>query len=115
MNTTLKNTTISINTSTLKQYTFWDAISGYEALFLFSLLGITIVIGIVLTSIFEAGSIVRSDLLFNAAGAIGMAVLFVYLIFKFLGEQIRLFGVKIDIGLVIYIMIVLFVIFVLGA
>ncbi len=110
MNTTLKNTT-----TISKPYTFWDAISGYESLFLFALLGVTIVLGIILTSIFEAGSTVRSNLLFNAAGAIGMAVLFVYLIFKFLGAQIRLFGVKIDMGLIVYILIVLFVIFVLGA
>jgi hypothetical protein len=109
MNTTLKNTT------TLKQSTIWNLVSGYESLFLFGLLGVTIVAGIILTSIFEAGPSARSNLLFNAAGAIGIAVLFVYIIFKFLGDQIRIFGVKIDIGLIIYICIVLFVIFVLGA
>ena len=109
MNTTLKKTTI------VKPSTFWDYISGYESVFLFGLLGIIIVVGIILTSIFESGSSVRSNLLFNAAGAIGMAVLFVYIIFKFLGDQIRIFGIKIDIGLIIYICIVLFVIFVLGA
>lgn len=111
----MNTNTIKTNSKIIKPYTFWDAISGYEALFLFSILGITIIVGIILTAIFEAGQIVRSNLLFNAAGAIGMAFLFVYIIFKFLGAKIRLFGYPIDVGLIIYIMIVLFVIFVLGA
>ena len=106
---------LKTNSKVIRPYTFWDAISGYEALFLFSILGITIIAGIILTAIFESGPIVRDNLLFNAMGSIGMAFLFIYIIFKFLGEKIRLFGYPIDIGLIIYIMIVLFVIFVLGA
>jgi len=57
---------------------------------------------------------VRNNLLFNAAGAIAMGVGFVYIIFKFLGAKISLFTVPIDMGMLIYILIVLFVIFILG-
>jgi hypothetical protein len=70
--------------------------------------------GIVLTAFFQSGPTVRNNLFFNSAGAIGMGFMFIYIIFKFMGSKISLFGVKIDMGLTIYMLIVLFVIFVLG-
>ena len=111
-----KSVTTPINLSKQQGTTngFWDIISNNEAVFMFALLILTILVGIILTGIFQAGPALRSNLLFNAMGAIGMAVLFVFIIFKFLGAKIRLLGVSIDVGLIIYIMIVCFVIFVLG-
>ena len=56
----------------------------------------------------------RSNTLYNALGAICMAIGFVYLIFTVMGDQVVILGNQIDIGMVIYIAIVLFVMFVLG-
>ena len=108
------NTPINLSKQQDTTNGFWDIISNNEAVFMFALLILTILVGIILTGIFQAGPAIRSNLLFNAMGAIGMAVLFVFIIFKFLGAKIRLLGVSIDVGLIIYIMIVCFVIFVLG-
>ena len=93
---------------------FWDIISNNEGLFMFVLLIGTVIGAIILSGLFISGPTVRDNLLFNAAGAIGMGILFVYIIFKFLGAKIRLLGVTVDVGLTIYVLIVCFVIFVLG-
>ena len=76
--------------------------------------GFAIIIVICLTGIFQAGPIVRENALYNALGAICMAIGFVYLIFTVMGDQVIILGSQIDIGMVIYIAIVLFVMFVLG-
>jgi hypothetical protein len=94
--------------------TFWDTISENGAVFMLVVLLGIIFLGIILTAIFQSGPTVRNNLFFNSAGALGMGFLFIYVIFKFMGAKISLFGVKIDMGLSIYILIVLFVIFVLG-
>jgi len=93
---------------------FWDIMSNNESIFLFTILIIIIFGGIILSALFQSGPTIRNNLLFNAAGALGMAVLFIFIIFKFLGAKIRLLGVSVDIGLIIYILIVCFVIFVFG-
>jgi hypothetical protein len=43
-----------------------------------------------------------------------MAFGFIYVIFTFMGRQVIMFGTQIDIGMIVYIAIVLFVMFVLG-
>jgi hypothetical protein len=93
---------------------FWDIISNNEGVFMFIILIVTILVGIILTGLFQSGPTIRNNLLFNAAGAIGMAIFFIFIIFRFLGARIVLLGVTVDIGLIIYILIVCFVIFVLG-
>jgi hypothetical protein len=91
-----------------------DWITQYESLVIFGGLGCLIVITIVLTGMFEAGPIVRDNVLYNAIGAICMAIGFIYLIFQFMGDTVIILGNTIDMGMVIYIAIVLFVMFVLG-
>jgi hypothetical protein len=93
---------------------FWDTVSDNAALFMFVVLLGIMFAGVVLTAFFQSGPTVRNNLFFNSAGAIGMGFMFIYIIFKFMGAKISLFGVKIDMGLTIYMLIVLFVIFVLG-
>ena len=93
---------------------FIDWITQYETLVIFGSLGCLIVITIILTGMFEAGPIVRQNVLYNAVGSICMAIGFIYIIFAFMGENITILGNTIDMGMVIYIAIVLFVMFVLG-
>ena len=63
---------------------------------------------------FQAGDPYRSNVLYNAFGALMMAAGFIYLIFSFMGQQIIIYGKPIDIGMIVYISIILFVMFVLG-
>jgi hypothetical protein len=97
-----------------KSRTFWEIITEYDALFVFAILIGTIFTGIIIASLFQIQPGVRPNLLFNAAGAIGMAVLFVYLIFTFIGAKVNIMGKELDLGMFVYILIVLFVVFVLG-
>lgn len=89
-------------------------ITQYDSLVVFSVFGIVVMTTIILTGIFQAGPIIRTNLLFNAIGGLTMAVLFIWVIFRFMGSQIVIFGMPFDVGMVVYIFIVCFVIFILG-
>jgi hypothetical protein len=89
-------------------------VTEYESLVIFGGFGIVILITIVLAGIFQAGPVVRNNVLYNAFGAFLMAGAFIYVIFAFMGSQLVILGKPIDVGMIIYISIVLFVIFVLG-
>ena len=93
---------------------FLDWITQYESLVIFGGFGVAILITIILTGIFQAGPSIRDNLLYNAMGALAMAGLFIYLIITFMGSQIIIFGQSFDVGMFVYIAIVLFVMFVLG-
>lgn len=105
---------ISIIKHPKSQSSFIESITQYESIFIFGSFGCAIVLIIILTGIFQAGPVVRDNVLYNAVGAICMAFGFIYIIFTFMGKQIIILGEQIDIGMVIYIAIVLFVMFVFG-
>ena len=108
------NNTISIKKQSKKSSSLIESITEYESLFVFGGFGCAIILTIILTGIFQAGPRVRNNMLYNSIGALGMAFGFIYVIFNFMGKQVIIFGKQIDIGMVIYIAIVLFVMFVLG-
>jgi len=89
-------------------------ISQYDSLVIFGGFSIAIIGTIIFTGVFHAGDSVRSNLLFNSICGLGMTLLFIWLIFKFMGSQIVVFGKKIDVGMFVYISIVLFVVFIFG-
>ena len=91
-----------------------DVILEYEAIVIFGGLGCVILGTIILTGIFQTGPAQRDYVLFNAAGALCMGVGFIYLILKFMGTKVNILGESIDAGMIIYVAIVLFVMFVLG-
>ena len=93
---------------------FLDWVTQYESLVIFGGFGFVILITIILAGIFQAGPVVRDNLLYNAFGALMMAFAFIYLIFAFMGQQVIILGKPIDIGMIVYICIVLFIMFVLG-
>jgi len=93
---------------------FVESFTQYESLVVFGGFGCAILCVIVLTGIFQAGPDVRDNVLYNAVGGIAMALGFIYMIFSFMGQQVIILGESIDIGMVIYVAIVLFVMFVLG-
>ena len=89
-------------------------ITQYDSFVVFGGFGLAIMGVIVFTGIFQAGPVVRDNVLYNVLGAIIMAAGFVYVIFKFMGNQVIILGEQVDIGMIIYVAIVLFVMFVLG-
>lgn len=93
---------------------FLDWVTQYESLVVFGGFFVIIMATIVLAGIFQASDPYRPNLLYNAFGAFVMGAAFIYVIFSFMGEQIIILGKPIDIGMIIYLSIVLFVMFVLG-
>ena len=91
-----------------------DWITQYDSLVIFGGLGLMIFLTVLYTGLFQAGPIVRTNVLFNAAMAILMSAGFIWVIFQFMGAKLVIFGYPIDIGMIIYIAIVFFVMFVLG-
>ena len=89
-------------------------ISQYDSLVIFGGFSIAIIGTIIFTGVFHAGDSIRSNLLFNSICGLGMAVLFMWLIFKFMGSQIVVFGKSIDVGMIVYIFIILFIVFIFG-
>jgi hypothetical protein len=89
-------------------------ITQYDSLVVFGGLGVAIMATIIFTGLFQAGPVVRTNVLFNALCGFSVALLFIWLIFKFMGSQIVVMGKSFDVGMIIYILIVFFVIFVMG-
>jgi hypothetical protein len=106
------------NTSIKKQSkrgsSFIELITQYESLVVFGGFGCAIILVIMLTGIFQAGPVVRDNVLYNAIGAMFMAFGFIYIIFAFMGKQVIILNEQVDVGMIIYVAIVLFVMFVLG-
>jgi hypothetical protein len=111
------STTSSVKVSSSGKSSSGDLISWiiqYDSLVVFGGFGGLIVLTVLYTGIFHAGPVVRTNVLFNAAMAVLMSFGFIWVIFHFMGEKITIFGKNFDIGMIIYIFIVFFVIFVLG-
>ena len=104
---------ISINKKQ-QSLSFLSWIAQYESLVVFGSFGCAIMVVIVLTGMFQAGPVIRTNMLYNTFGSLCMAFLFIYVVFKFMGQRITILGTEVDMGMVIYIAIILFVMFVLG-
>ncbi len=93
---------------------FISLITQYDSLVIFGGFGIAVLGIIILTGLFHAGPIVRVNLLFNAAGGFIMSFGFIWIILKFMGAKIVIMGKSFDLGMMVYIFIVCFVMFILG-
>ena len=114
MSNTVSNSKIKSKTNKSNSKSFIDSILEYESIVVFGGLGCAIIGTIILTGLFQAGPSQRSSIVFNAAGALFMGAGFIYIIITFMGSNIDIYGQKVDIGMLIYIAIVLFVMFVFG-
>ena len=107
------NSTIS-KSSKKKSFSFLDWLSQSDSLVVFGGFGILIMIAIIIIGIFQAGDPVRPNVLYNAFGAIMMGLGFIYLIFKFMGQEVMILNKSIDVGMIIYLAIVFLIMFILG-
>ena len=93
---------------------FLDWVTQSESLVIFGGFFVVIMGTVVLAGIFQASDPYRPNLLYNAFGALLMAGGFIYIIIAFMGQQVVILGETIDVGMIIYISIVLFIMFVFG-
>jgi hypothetical protein len=91
-----------------------DFITQYDSLVIFGGFGLSVLVIVIITGMFQAGPVVRANLLYNAFGAILIGSLFIYIIFTFMGAKVNILGKQFDIGMFIYIGIVFFIMFILG-
>ena len=106
--------TISNSKSKGNNKSFLDSLLENESIVIFGGLGVSILLTIILTGMFQTGPAQREYVLFNSLGALLMGVGFIYLIITFMGAKVNILGATFDVGMFIYIIIVLFVMFVLG-
>lgn len=97
-----------------KQGSFLDWVTEYDSLVVFGGFGVAVMAAIILNGMFQAGPPYRTNLLYNVVGAFAMSIAFIFIIFRFMGSHVVILGKSIDLGMFVYISIVLFVIFVLG-
>ena len=109
-----KNGSITYPSHHSKSGSLIDWITEYDSLVIFGGFMIAILFTIIITGVFQAGPVVRDNLLYNAVGAMAMALGFIYIIFKCMGTTVVILGKTLDVGMLIYIAIVLFVMFVFG-
>ena len=97
-----------------KTGSFLGWITQNDTVVVFGGFGIAIMGAITIIGMFQAGDPVRPNVLYNAFGALLMSFGFIYLIFKFMGQEVIIFDKTIDVGMIVYISIILFIIFVMG-
>lgn len=86
----------------------------YDTLIIFIGFGIVICASIIITVMYENTLNMRNNVLFTNMLAIVMGILFIYLIFSFMGQTIKILQFNIDFGLILFITLGLLIIFVLG-
>ena len=112
---TLTNSTPKIsNTNKKSSNGIISFITQYDSLVIFGGLLISILLTIIFAGIFVAGPVVRDSILYNAAGAFLLSFILIYIIFKFMGHHVVILGKRFDFGMILYILIILFIIFILG-
>ncbi len=89
-------------------------ITQYDSLVIFGGFIILILATIILTGLFHAGPIIRTNLLFNAVGGLVMGFAFIWIILRFMGARIIILGRPFDVGMVVYIFVICFIMFILG-
>ena len=67
-------------TKSHKTGSFIDWITQYESLVVFSIFGVSVMATIILNGLFQAGPMIRNNLLYNAFGALILAGGFIYVI-----------------------------------
>ena len=93
---------------------FINSLLEYDAFIVFGGFGMVILTAIMISVLYEEADNMRHNVLFNNAMAILMGFLFIYLIFTFMGQNITIFQVKIDLGLLLFLTLGIVIVFVLG-
>lgn len=96
----------------------WDTLSRIGAnnplFIIIILISLTIYAVIVLNGLFQQSSNIRDNILFSDLNSFMLGFIFIYVILKFMGEKMTILGKEIDVGLILYLGITIFVLFILG-
>jgi hypothetical protein len=107
-------TGISNNASGGGFKSFINMLFKYDGFIVFGGMGMVILAAILITVLYEEVDNMRHNILFNNALAVCMGIFFIYLVFTFMGQNITIFQVKIDFGLILFLMLGIIIIFVFG-
>ena len=93
---------------------FINGLLKYDSFIVFGGMGLVVLSSILITVFYEEVDNMRTNVLFNNALAVAMGIFFIYLVFNFMGQNITIFQVKIDLGLLLFLTLGIVIVFVLG-
>lgn len=103
------NSTSSLGIKSLMKNLFLN-----DYLVVFGGFAIVILGAILITIFYDQTDSMRGNVLFNNILAVCMGIFFIYLVFTFMGQYITILQVRIDFGLILFLSLGVFIIFVLG-
>lgn len=102
------------NSSSGSSNSIFNKLLQYDNFIVFGGFGFVILGSILITVLYEQSYNMRHNVLFNNTLAIVCGFSFIYLIFKFMGQQVKILQFEIDLGLLLFLTLGIFVVFVLG-
>ena len=91
-----------------------NSLLKYDTVIAFGGMALVIISAIMITAFYAGVDNMRSNVMFNNGLAVGMGILFIYLVFTFMGQNVTIFQIKIDFGLILFLMLGTMIIFVFG-
>lgn len=104
----------SLNSKSVGKTGFLDYISNYESLVIFIGFSLVIIVAIVVSVLYQQVDNVRTSVVFNNINAVFLGLIFMYVTYVFMDEKFKIFGISIDMGLLLFLSMAVFIIFVLG-
>ena len=90
-------------------------LESHEAVFIIGLLIAVFVIGYLIILLFHTADEVRHSVVFSHAVAVILALLFMAIVYKFAGTKTTFAGINLDLGMFLYIIFGVFIIFIIGS
>jgi hypothetical protein len=92
----------------------FDFILRNEMLFIGIAFFAMIIISVIVAGMYQNVPEERQNVAFNQINLILLSLVFIYVIFTFMGQNIIIFGESFDMGMILYVAIVMFIMFILG-
>lgn len=91
-----------------------DFILRNEMLFIGIAFFAMIIVSVIVAGMYQNVPEERQNVAFNQFNLILLSLVFIYVIMTFMGQNIEIFGESFDMGMLLYIAIVMFIMFILG-
>lgn len=92
----------------------FDFILRNEMLFIGIAFFAMIIVSVIVAGMYQNVPEERQNVAFNQFNLILLSLVFIYIIMTFMGQNIEIFGESFDMGMLLYIAIVMFIMFILG-
>jgi hypothetical protein len=108
------NKSVNSKISNSSKNGFFDTLSNYEGLVIFLGFLLVIIVAIVVSVLYQQFDSFRTSVVFNNINAVFLGLIFMYVAYSYMDEKIKLFGISFDMGLLLFLSMAIFIIFVLG-